>query len=76
MHHDLGVIISANSSWEPHLYHILGKGYKILGLLRHTLIDINCKKQLYSSFVCSQLMFASVLWEPNQAKAITTYLYS
>jgi len=32
-HCDFGVIIYANLSWEPHLNHILGKAYKVLGLL-------------------------------------------
>jgi len=72
-HRDLGVIISANLSWESHLHLILGKAHKVLGLLRRTfsnLIDINCEKQLYISLVHSQLMFSSVLWKPYLIKQI------
>ena len=72
-HRDLGIILSSNLSWEPHYHHILGKAYKVLGLLRRTFsinININCKKQLYISLVRSQLMFSSVLWKPHLIKHI------
>jgi len=72
-HHDLGIIISSNLSWEPHYYHILGKAYKVLGLLQRTIstnFDINCKKQLYILLVQPQLMFSSALWKPHLIKHI------
>ena len=70
---DLGIILSSNLSWEPHLQHILSKAYKMLGLLRRTFsttIPVNSKKQLYISLIRSQFMYCSVLWKPYLIKHI------
>ena len=70
---DLGIILSSNLSWEPHLQHILSKAYKMLGLLRRTFsttIPVNSKKQLYISLIRSQFMYCSILWKPYLIKHI------
>ena len=72
-HCDLGIILSSNLSWEPHLQHIISKAYKMLGLLRRTFstsIPVNSKKQLYISLIRSQFMYCSVLWKPYLVKHI------
>ena len=70
---DLGIILSSNLYWKPHLQHILSKAYKMLGLLRRTFsttIPVNSKKQLYISLIRSQFMYCSVLWKPYLIKHI------
>ena len=54
---DLGIILSSNPYWKPHLQHILSKAYNMLGLLRRTFsttIPVNSKKQLSRLTVVSR----------------------
>ena len=73
IHRDLGVIMSSDLNWTPHLDHIRSKAYKLLGLLRHT-FSFSCspqvKKTPYLCLVRSQLTFCSPVWRPHLLKHI------
>ena len=66
----LGVIITEDLNWTPHVEYITGKANKVLGLLRRNLID--CPQELkeiaYISMVRSILEYASAVWDPHLAK--------
>ena len=79
-HKDLGVTISTNLHWTEHYSTIITKAYKTLGLLRST-FNVNklyctfivfSQKQLYISFVRSQLLYYCQLWRPELSKDIFT----
>ena len=57
-----------SGTWDIHVHPFKAKftlqmEYKIKSAFQLKQNHINCKKQLYISLVCSQLMFASVLWK-------------
>ena len=72
---DLGVIFSANLTWERHYRHITARAYKMLGLVRRSFskfIPVLVKKKLYLALVRSQLTYCSVVWRPQLIKDIIT----
>ena len=74
-HHDLGVTVSFDLSWNKHFDHITAKAYRSLGLLRRSFsnsVSIPVKKTLYGyiSLVRSQLTYGSQLWHPHLIKDI------
>jgi len=72
-HKDLGVLISNDLEWGPHLDNILAKAYKTLGLIRRSFsqsIHSSVKAKLYTALVRSQLMYCSPIWRPHLMKDI------
>ena len=73
IHRDLGVLMSSDLNWSPHMDHICSKAYKLLGLLRRTFSSScspHAKKTLYLCLVRSQLTFCSQIWRPHLHKDI------
>ena len=71
---DLGIIMSANLSWNNHYDHIIPMAYKCLGLLRHNFskhLSFHAKKLLHISLVHSQLTYCSPVWRPYLLKDIS-----
>ena len=53
-HKDLGVVVSNDMQWFHHHNYILGKAYKMLGVIRRTFSQYNSvatKIKLYTSLV-------------------------
>lgn len=72
-HKDLGVMISSDLTFTTHLDYIVGRAYRVLGLLRRTFrmsANVNEKRLLYISLVRSQLMYCSSIWHPYLVKEI------
>ena len=69
---DLGILLSSDLTWENHYNLILGKAYKILGLIRRTFSTnlVPVKKKLYISLIRSQLLYCSQVWRPFLIKHI------
>ncbi len=68
----LGVLLSEDMKWAPHISQISGKASLTLGLLRRNLkaCPQNCKKLAYVSLVRSTLEYASSVWDPYYTKDI------
>ena len=66
----LGITISHNMSWEPHINNITTKANKILGFLKRNLQIKNedTKSQAYKSLVRSNLEYCSTVWSPHTQK--------
>ena len=63
----LGILISSNLSWSPHINEVCSKARKTLGVIfrnfyRHTSPSVIL--QLYQSLVLPQLMYCSSVWDP------------
>lgn len=69
----LGVLLSRDLSWSPHIDSVCSKARKILGLLYRRLFT-SCSPtstlQLYRSLVRPHLEYACQVWSPHTAKAI------
>ena len=68
---DLGILISGDLSWFPHYDLICSRAYRMLGLLRRVFNNAICivaKKILYTSLVCSQLSYCSIIRRPQLSK--------
>ena len=67
-HKYLGVLITTNLSWSPHIKAILAKAYRALGLVRRV-VSYNSiralKRALYLSLVRSHLAYCLPIWRPN-----------
>ena len=64
---DLGLIVSAHFQWRPHYQQIMSKAYKTLGLLSRVFsasVATQAKLTLYTSLVCSKMLYCSVVWRP------------
>lgn len=69
---DIGVIISNDLKSSQHINLITTKANKMLGLILNTFsyLDLKSFRQLYCSFVRSQLEFAMSAWNPYLIKDI------
>lgn len=68
MHRDLGVVISADKTWNGHIDHIVARAYKVLGVLRRAFSNTESaevKRTLYLTLVRSQLIYCSQIWRPH-----------
>ena len=65
---DLGIIISNNLKWTPHISNIVSKANQMLGFLRRNctnLTDIKCRRLLYLTLVRAHLCYGSEIWAPQ-----------
>ena len=64
----LGVLISSDLSWAPHISNIATKASQKLGFLKRNLRNTpaDLKRLAYISTVRSSLEYASTVWDPNQ----------
>ena len=70
-HKDLGVILSSNLSWSPHITSILQKAYRSLGLLKRAIpyeSPTDLKRSLYLLLVRSHVLYCSPIWRPHLIK--------
>lgn len=60
---DLGLLVSYNLCWNPHINHIVSSAIRMLGLISHTwsIFYVNALKSLYCSLVRSQLEYSLVV---------------
>ena len=69
---DLGILVSDNLKWSPHINNIVAKANKMLGFLRRNcfhLTDIRARRLLYLSLVRSHLSFGCEIWAPQGPSA-------
>ena len=67
----LGLLLTNNLSWSPHITNICSKAKQVLGLLYRRFYgyaDDNTLKQLYLSLVRPHLDYACQIWDPHLAK--------
>ena len=65
---DLGIIISNNLKWTPHISNIVSKANQMLGFLRRNctnLTDIKCRRLLYLTLVRAHICYGSEIWAPQ-----------
>ena len=66
---DLGVLITNNLSWSPHITAVLTKAYRSLNLIKRTLPPNCCntslKRVLYLTLVRCHLVYCSPIWRPH-----------
>lgn len=64
---DLGIIVSNNLDWKPHIRQMICKANRILGMIRYTCFDIHdvqTRKILYLAHVRPLLEYSSEIWNP------------
>ena len=69
----LGILLSDNLSWSPHIHAICSKARQILGLLYCRFYNFSNSEtlvQLYTSLVRPHLEYACPAWSPHLAKDI------
>ena len=68
----LGVTISEDLKWSPHINKITKKANSTLGFLRRNLKHCpeNCRKTAYLALIRSSLEYSSVVWDPHLQKDI------
>jgi hypothetical protein len=72
---DLGISVTCNMNWKPHINHMICKANRILGLIRHTCHDINdplTRKILYLAHVRPILEYGSEIWNPQEKGLISS----
>ena len=64
----LGVEISDDLSWSPHISNVTKKEYRSLGFLRRNLVtnNIQVKTQAYTSLVRPHVEYAYSVWDPHK----------
>ena len=64
----LGVLISDDLSWAPHINTVVTKSSQKLGFLKRNLkgSPVELKRMAYVSIVRSSLEYASTVWDPGQ----------
>ena len=66
----LGVTITNNLSWSPHISSIVSKAHQRLGFIRRNLrgSPYKCREVAYKSLVRSQLEYSATIWDPTLKK--------
>ena len=70
----LGVTISDNLSWTPHIDSVSKKANQTLGFLKRNIKghdNKDLKSTAYTTLVQPQLEYASIVWSPHKATDIT-----
>ena len=65
----LGVEISKDMNWAPHINNISNKANRMLGLLRRNLYSCSAdvKSTAYKALVRPRLEYSNVIWDPHHA---------
>ena len=65
----LGVLLSNNLDWAPHITNVATKASQKLGFLKRNLHNSPCelKRLAYISIVRSSLEYTTTVWDPHQA---------
>ena len=74
-HKDLGIILSSDLNWSDHYKSITARAYKVLGLIRRTILpnhSTTTMVKLYVSLVRSQLLYCTQIWRPHLMNDILT----
>ncbi len=68
----LGVTISSDLSWNPHITAVASKAKRLLGFLYRMLRDSsrNCLSRLYEVVVLPNLDYCSCAWDPSHIKLL------
>jgi hypothetical protein len=69
---DLGILVSSDLKWGPHIQKMVTKANRMLGLLKRTCLEIanvRVRRALFLTLVKSQLTYGSEVWCPS-----STYL--
>ena len=64
----LGITLTSNMSWSPHITVCCNKTRRLIGLLYrrfHQHSSSSTLIKLYCSFICPHLEYASVVWNPG-----------
>ena len=63
----LGITISSDLSWKPHITAVASKAKKFLGFLYHVfrVSSRNCPSRLYEVVVLPHLDYCSSVWDPS-----------
>ena len=64
----LGVTLSSNLSWTPHIKSVCAKSKKIIGLIYHSLYRYSSSftlLKLYKALVLPHLTYCSSVWAPH-----------
>jgi hypothetical protein len=66
----LGVLLSHDLDWSPHISSVLNKAHQRLGFIRRNLkgSPFKCRDTAYISLVRSQLEYCASIWDPNTKK--------
>ncbi len=70
---DLGIIISNNLKWSPHIFTVVSNANRMLGFLKRNctyLTDVNSRRSLYLSLVRALLSYGSELWAPQTTSKV------
>ena len=69
-HKHLGLAINSKMTWTDHIYHIILKTSKRIGILRSLKFRLhrNCLKTIYVSHIRSALEYCDVIWDNSNAE--------
>lgn len=69
----LGVDISSNLSWNPHIDRIVGSANRTLGFIRRNIKTKmpKVRERAYNTLVRPQLEYASAVWDPHTKERIS-----
>jgi hypothetical protein len=69
---DLGVILTNDLNWKPHINSAISKAYRKLGMIKHCFKYKNERttKLLFTALVRPHLEYAAVLWRPHEKQDI------
>ncbi|CAB4028239.1 Hypothetical predicted protein, partial [Paramuricea clavata] len=75
---DLGMLVTSNLKWGPHILKMVAKANKMLGILKRSCFDINhtqVRRTFYLTLVKSQLVYGSEISVP-EPQHLTVYSVS
>lgn len=65
---DLGILVSNDLKWSPHIANIVAKANRMIGFLRRNcthFTDVHARRLLYLSLVRAHLSYGSEIWAPQ-----------